>query len=160
ALREELAQRKKAEEDLRHSYAEAETLRAGSPTESEHLNRQVRVARTQSIIIGESKAMKEVLHLVRQVAPTPSSVLIVDETGTGKELNAETIHQLSSRKHLPIVKVNCAALPSALIESELFGRERGAYTGALTRQAGRFETADHSTIFLDEVGELSPEVQA
>jgi len=82
------------------------------------------------------------------------------ETGTGKELIAESIHQLSSRKHRGIVKVNCAALPSALVESELFGRERGAYTGALTRQAGRFEIADGSTIFLDEVGELSLEVQA
>src|SRR6185369_12594384 len=94
-----------------------------------------------------------------KVAPTDSSVLIVGETGTGKELIAETIHQMSSRKHLPMVKVNCAALPSALVESELFGRERGAYTGALTRQAGRFEAAHGSTIFLDEIGELPPEVQ-
>jgi transcriptional regulator with GAF, ATPase, and Fis domain len=110
-------------------------------------------------IVGESKAIKEILQLVEQVAPTNSSVLIVGETGSGKELIAETIHQMSSRKHLPMVKVNCAALPSALVESELFGREKGAYTGALTRQAGRFEAAHGSTIFLDEIGELPPEVQ-
>jgi formate hydrogenlyase transcriptional activator len=116
-------------------------------------------ARGESII-GESKPIKEILQLVHQVASTDSSVLIVGETGTGKELIAESIHQLSSRKHQAMVKVNCAALPSALVESELFGREKGAYTGALTRQAGRFETANHSTIFLDEVGELSPDVQA
>jgi transcriptional regulator with GAF, ATPase, and Fis domain len=87
-------------------------------------------------------------------------VLIIGETGTGKELIADLIHQLSSRKHQAMLKVNCAALPSALVESELFGREKGAYTGALTRQAGRFEAANGSTIFLDEVGELSPQVQA
>jgi formate hydrogenlyase transcriptional activator len=118
------------------------------------------VNRLQGIIVGESKAMKEVLRLVQQVAPTASSVLIEGQTGTGKELIAESIHQLSSRKHHAMVKVNCAALPSALVESELFGRERGAYTGALTRQAGRFEMANGSTIFLDEIGELSADVQA
>jgi transcriptional regulator with GAF, ATPase, and Fis domain len=160
ALLEELARRKKVEEELRGSSAETGLVTEGMPAGNNFLSRQVKVDRTQSMIIGESKCMKEVLHLVKQVAPTPSSVLVVGETGTGKELIAETIHQLSVRKHLPMVKVNCAALPSALIESELFGRERGAYTGALTRQAGRFEAADKSTIFLDEVGELSPEVQA
>ena len=100
------------------------------------------------------------LRLAEQVAPTDSSVLIRGETGSGKELFAQAIHRLSSRsKHL-MVKVNCAALPSGLVESELFGREKGAYTGALTRQVGRFEVADGSTLFLDEVGELTLEVQA
>jgi transcriptional regulator with GAF, ATPase, and Fis domain len=101
-----------------------------------------------------------VLLQVEQVAPADSSVLISGETGTGKELIAQEIHRLSARKARPMVLVNCAALPSALVESELFGRERGAYTGALTSQVGRFEIANGSTIFLDEVGELSVEVQA
>lgn len=115
---------------------------------------------TTGKIIGNCPAIKEIVHLVRQVAATPSAVLIIGETGTGKELIADLIHQLSARKHQPMLKVNCAALPSALVESELFGREKGAYTGAMTRQAGRFEAANGSTIFLDEVGELSPPIQA
>ena len=100
------------------------------------------------------------MHQVEQVAPTGAPVLVQGETGTGKELIAEAIHQLSSRRERVMVKVNCAALPSGLIESELFGREKGAYTGAMTRQIGRFEVADGSTLFLDEIGELPPEVQA
>ena len=100
------------------------------------------------------------LRQVEQVAPTDSSVLICGETGTGKELVAQAIHRLGPRKSRVMVKVNCAALPSGLVESELFGRERGAFTGALTRQVGRFEVADGSTVFLDEVGELSLEVQS
>ncbi len=117
-------------------------------------------ARITGTIIGNSPAIKQILHLVHQVAATPSAVLIIGETGTGKELIADLIHHLSSRRHQTMLKVNCAALPSALVESELFGREKGAYTGALTRQAGRFEAANGSTIFLDEVGELSAQVQA
>jgi len=101
-----------------------------------------------------------VLRQVEQVAPTDSSVLICGETGTGKELIAQAIHRLGPRKSRVMVKVNCAALPSGLVESELFGREKGAFTGALTRQVGRFEVADGSSVFLDEVGELSLEVQS
>jgi transcriptional regulator with GAF, ATPase, and Fis domain len=97
---------------------------------------------------------------VEQVAPTDSSVLVRGETGTGKELVAQAIHRLSPRRSHLLVKINCAALPSGLVESELFGREKGAFTGALTRQVGRFEVADGSTLFLDEIGELSLEVQA
>jgi transcriptional regulator with GAF, ATPase, and Fis domain len=97
---------------------------------------------------------------VEQVAPTDSSVLIRGETGCGKELVAQAIHRQSPRRGHLLVKVNCAALPSGLVESELFGREKGAYTGAMTRQIGRFEVADGSTLFLDEIGELSLEVQA
>jgi transcriptional regulator with GAF, ATPase, and Fis domain len=93
------------------------------------------------------------------VAPTDASVLILGETGTGKELVARTIHEMSRRKQNPLVKINCASLPATLIESELFGREKGAYTGALTREIGRFEHADRSTIFLDEIAELPPELQ-
>jgi formate hydrogenlyase transcriptional activator len=160
ALLEEIALRKNAEQALSNSYAEIEVLKNHLQSECNYLDNEMEVSRLQGIIIGESKAMKEVLQLVQQVAQTASSVLIEGQTGTGKELIAESIHQLSSRKHLAMVKVNCAALPSALVESELFGRERGAYTGALTRQVGRFEMANGSTIFLDEIGELSPEVQA
>jgi transcriptional regulator with GAF, ATPase, and Fis domain len=159
-LLQEIAQRKKADEALRNSYAEVEALKDRLQAESDYLKNEVKMTRPQGIVLGESRAMREVLHLVEQVAATTSSVLIVGETGTGKELIAESIHQLSSRRHQEMVKVNCAALPSALVESELFGREKGAYTGALTRQAGRFEAADRSTIFLDEIGELSPGVQA
>ena len=94
-----------------------------------------------------------------QVAPTDSSVLLLGETGTGKELFASQVHELSARRDRLMVRVNCAAIPDTLLESELFGREKGAYTGALTRQTGRFELADKSTIFLDEIGDLPLEVQ-
>ena len=98
--------------------------------------------------------------MVAQVAPTDSSVLIRGETGTGKELIAQAIHRLSPRRGHVMVKVNCAALPAGLVESELFGHEKGAFTGALSRQVGRFEVADGSTIFLDEIGELPLDLQA
>jgi formate hydrogenlyase transcriptional activator len=111
-------------------------------------------------IVGQSAAIRKVLHQVEQVAGTGATVLILGETGTGKELLAREIHGRSPRNGRPLVMLNCAALPSTLVESELFGREKGAYTGALTRQAGRFEMADGSTLFLDEVGELPLDVQA
>jgi formate hydrogenlyase transcriptional activator len=112
-----------------------------------------------SPIIGESVAASRVLEQIHQVAATDSTVLLLGETGTGKELFASEIHALSARRQLPMVRVNCGAIPSTLLESELFGRERGAFTDAHARQAGRFEMADRSTIFLDEIGELTPEVQ-
>ncbi len=111
-------------------------------------------------IVGNSEALRAVLSQAEQVAPTGSTVLILGETGTGKELVAQLIHSLSPRRGEPMVKINCAALPATLIEGELFGREKGAYTGAVTSEAGRFEAADGSTLFLDEIGELPPEVQA
>ncbi len=104
--------------------------------------------------------MRRILEQMQQVAPTPASVLIVGETGTGKERLATAIHEASPRKDRPMIRVNCAAIPAALIESELFGREKGAYTGALSKQIGRFELADRSTLFLDEVGELPLDAQA
>jgi transcriptional regulator with GAF, ATPase, and Fis domain len=111
-------------------------------------------------IIGSSDELKYVLFKIEQVAPTDSTVLITGETGTGKELVARAIHQTSLRRDRPLVKVNCAALAASLIESELFGHERGAFTGAGSRKIGRFELADGATIFLDEVGELPLELQA
>ena len=111
------------------------------------------------LIAGDSPAIQEVLAQARRVAATDSTVLVLGETGTGKELFASYIHEHSARRSREMVCVNCAAIPSTLIESELFGREKGAYTDAFTRQAGRFELADHSTIFLDEIGDLPAEVQ-
>ncbi len=107
----------------------------------------------------ESAAIRQVLVQIRQVAPTPSTVLLLGETGTGKEVMARTIHDLSPRRQRPMVPVSCAAIPAALIESELFGREKGAYTDAFSRQIGRFEAAHRSTLFLDEIGDLPMAVQ-
>jgi len=110
-------------------------------------------------IVSEAPAVRLALAQVAQVAPTPATVLLFGETGVGKEVFARAIHELSPRRQREMIRVSCAAIPSALIESELFGRERGAYTGALSRQIGRFELANQSTLFLDEIGELSAEVQ-
>jgi transcriptional regulator with GAF, ATPase, and Fis domain len=110
-------------------------------------------------IVGRSAGLQSVLTEIDRVARTDATVLLLGETGTGKELLAKRLHSLSARCSRPIVRVNCAALPSTLIESELFGRERGAFTDAVARQIGRFEMADQSTIFLDEIGDLSTEVQ-
>ncbi len=110
-------------------------------------------------IIGHSAALTQVMQQVMLVAPLDATVLLTGETGTGKELIAQAIHTLSRRRQGPLVKVNCAALPVGLLESELFGRERGAYTGAVTQQPGRFELAHRGTLFLDEVGEMPAESQ-
>jgi formate hydrogenlyase transcriptional activator len=110
-------------------------------------------------IVGTSAALQEVLGLVRLVGPTGATVLIQGETGTGKELIAEALHECSDRASGPFVKVNCAAIPAGLLESELFGHERGAYTGALTRSVGRFERANKGTLFLDEIGDIPLELQ-
>jgi formate hydrogenlyase transcriptional activator len=110
-------------------------------------------------IVGESPLLQSLLQQVRLVAPTDSTVLILGETGTGKELIARAIHRLSSRSSRPFIRVNCAAIPPSLIASELFGHERGAFTGALQRRQGRFEVANGGTIFLDEIGELPMETQ-
>jgi len=151
---------KQAQEELLKSYAEIKLLKERLQAEADYLKAEVKVTQDHGEVIGRSAAIRKVLKQAEQVAPTDSSVLINGETGTGKELIAQTIHRLSSRGNRVMVKVNCAALPAALVESELFGREKGAFTGALMRQIGRFELADGSTIFLDELGELSLEVQA
>ena len=146
--------------DLRQAMAEIRELKDRVELENAYLRQEVTVSRPHEGVVGEGAAIMGVLNQVGQVAGTSSAVLVLGETGVGKELVARAIHRLSPRRSRALVKVNCAALPSALVESELFGREKGAYTGALTRQAGRFEMADASTIFLDEVGELPLELQS
>ena len=155
----DITTQKQAEEALQQSFAEVERLKERLQAESDYLKAEIRVVHPHGEVTGQSAVIRKVLRQVEQVAPTDSSVLIRGETGTGKELIAQAIHRLSPRGRHVMVKVNCAALPSGLVESELFGREKGAFTGALTRQVGRFEVADGSTLFLDEVGELPPEVQ-
>jgi formate hydrogenlyase transcriptional activator len=110
-------------------------------------------------IVGTSRPLASVMHQIGIVAPTDSTVLIQGETGTGKELVAQAIHGLSPRRHAPLVKLNCAAIPAGLIESELFGHERGAFTGALTQRIGRFEMANGGTLFLDEIGDIALDLQ-
>src|SRR5271165_85227 len=110
-------------------------------------------------IVGRSPALQQVLQQVMIVAPTDSTVLLHGETGTGKELIAHAIHNLSSRRARPYVRMNCAAIPSGLLESELFGHEKGAFTGALMQRKGRFELADGGSLFLDEIGDISLELQ-
>ncbi len=129
--------------------------------ENRRLRRMLAEARRPTTnIIGRSKVVQEVLRLIDQVADTNTTVLITGETGTGKELVAKAIHDNSRRSKGPMVQVNCAAMPDTLLESELFGHEKGAFTGAITRRRGRFEEAQGGTVFLDEVGELSPIAQA
>jgi len=152
--------RREAEVELQDSYAEVRELKDRLEQENIYLQQEIKLEHQHADIIGRSTAIKTVLNKAEQVAKTDSTVLVLGETGTGKELLARAIHNLSNRKARPMVKVNCAAMPSTLIENEFFGREKGAYTGALTRQAGRFEIADRSTIFLDEISELSLDLQA
>jgi DNA-binding NtrC family response regulator len=121
---------------------------------------RIGAGRARARIVGPSEALRDVFERVAIVAPTPATVLILGETGTGKELVARAIHDLSARRELRFVKVNCAAIPTGLLESELFGHERGAFTGAISRRIGRFEYAHEGTIFLDEVGEISFDLQA
>ncbi len=152
--------RRRAEIELRDSLREVETLKERLEHENLYLRQEVRLSQTHSDIVGDSNALRSAMQQVEQVAATDSTVLILGETGTGKELMAHAIHNLSSRRDRALVKVNCAALPSSLVEAELFGREKGAYTGALNRELGRFEIADGSTILLDEIAELSLELQS
>jgi formate hydrogenlyase transcriptional activator len=151
--------RQRADRALVEALAEVKRLGERLKAENSYLRSEVRQVLGASPIVGQSPPFVQALEQVAQVAPTDSSVLLLGETGTGKELFASQIHELSSRRERLMVRVNCAAIPDTLLESELFGREKGAYTGALTRQTGRFELADKSTIFLDEIGDLPLEVQ-
>jgi formate hydrogenlyase transcriptional activator len=152
--------RKRAEEELQRALTEVERLKEQLDRENVYLREEVKNLHRHESIIGKSTGLREVLAKVDQVSNTDSTVLLTGETGTGKELIAQAIHAQSQRKNRIMVRINCASLPAALIENELFGREKGAYTGALTKQIGRFELADRSTIFLDEIGELPLELQA
>jgi formate hydrogenlyase transcriptional activator len=142
------------------AYEEIAALKSRLEEENVYLQEEVRTEAEFGDIVGESPAVLGVLASVRKVAKTDSTVLVTGETGTGKELIVRAIHDLSRRKDRLLVKVNCAALPAGVIESELFGHERGAFTGALTRKVGRFELANRGTLFLDEVGDLPLELQA
>ena len=142
------------------AYEEIAALKSRLEEENVYLQEEVRSEAAFGDVVGESPAIRGVLAGVRKVAETDSTVLVTGETGTGKELIVRAIHGLSRRKDKILVKVNCAALPAGVIESELFGHEKGAFTGALTRKAGRFELANGGTLFLDEVGDLPLELQA
>jgi PAS domain S-box-containing protein len=156
----DITDRKQSEIELKQTYTEIEQLQMQLQAESAYLQEEIKLEHNFENIIGQSDALKYVLHRVEMVAPQDSTVILLGETGTGKELIARALHRLSSRNKRPLLKVNCAALPAELIESELFGREKGAFTGATTTQVGRFELADKSTLFLDEIGELPLELQA
>ena len=141
------------------SYEEIASLKARLEKENVYLQEEIRTEHNFEEIIGDSPSLRALLRRVDQVAPTDSTVLIYGETGTGKELIARAIHDRSNRKNRPLVKVNCSAISAGLVESELFGHVKGAFTGAFERRIGRFELADGGTIFLDEVGELPLDTQ-
>ena len=151
--------RARAERELRASLAEISRLKERAEAENVVLREEVRDAQGFDEIVGRSPALMRVLHMIEQVAPTGSAVLLTGETGTGKELLARAIHRKSAREKGPFVAVNCAALPGPLIESELFGYERGAFTGAFQRRLGRFEVASGGTIFLDEISDIPADIQ-
>jgi formate hydrogenlyase transcriptional activator len=151
---------KRSQDALRAALAEGERLRCQLAEENEYLRERINLKHQHKRIIGKSAALQRVLAEAECVAKTDSPVLLLGETGTGKEPLAETIHEMSTRRGRPMVVVNCASLPSTLVESELFGREAGAYTGAATAQIGRFAAADGSTLFLDEIGDLPVELQS
>ena len=141
------------------SAAEIEALKERLAEEKKYLEGDIRFEGSFEEIIGDSPALKQVLSQVTTVAASEATVLILGETGTGKELIARALHRMSRRKHAPFIKLNCAAIPTGLIESELFGHERGAFTGAISQKVGRLELADGGTLFLDEVGEIPLEMQ-
>jgi len=153
-------ERSKAELAQREHLDEIERLKSQLEKENTYLREEIKTVQGFEKIVGNSDALRYVLFRVKQVAATDATVLILGETGTGKGLVAHAIHELSARKQRPMITVNCAALPGNLIESELFGREKGAFTGADAKQIGRFEVADGGTIFLDEIGELPLELQS
>jgi len=156
----DITERKRMEEQLKKDMGEIEELKQRLERENIYLREEVKLLGEYTEIVGQSLPMKRVLAQAEQVAPMDSTVLILGETGTGKELLARAIHKMSARKDRPMIAVNCASLPPTLIESELFGREKGAYTGAMSKMIGRFEIADGSTLLLDEIGELPLELQS
>src|SRR4030043_932262 len=145
--------------ELRTALSEIKTLKDQLEAENIYFRQEIKMKHQLDHILGQSDGLKYVLYRAEQVAPMNTTVLILGETGTGKDLIAAATHNLSPRKDRPLIRVNCAALPGNLIESELFGREKGAFTGADTREVGRFEIANGSTLCLDEIGELPLELQ-
>ena len=159
-LREEIDERTRAEESLRRAVTEIKQLQDQLQAENVYLQQEVAREYNFGEIIGQSPAISYVFFRIEQVASQEATVLLLGETGTGKGVIARAIHGRSARKDRPMITVNCTSLPANLIESELFGRERGAFTGSDTRQIGRFELADKGTIFLDEIGEMPLELQS
>jgi transcriptional regulator with GAF, ATPase, and Fis domain len=155
----DITQRREADEKLRAAHAEVDRLRKRLELENAYLQEQIRIDGNHHGIIGRSAAIQKTLSQVELVAPTDATVLITGESGTGKELVARAIHEASRRANRPLIRVNCAAIPADLFESEFFGHARGAFKGALRDRVGKFELADGGTLFLDEVGEIPPALQ-
>jgi len=155
----DISDRKRKEAALRGALMEIKELKEKLEAENNYLQEEIELQNNFGEIISNNVKFKRILKQIEQVAPTSSTVLVTGESGTGKELIARALHQLSRRSSHPIIKVNCAALPANLIESELFGHEKGAFTGALSRKVGKFELADEGTLFLDEIGEMPIELQ-
>jgi transcriptional regulator with GAF, ATPase, and Fis domain len=158
-MKDEVEKRRQAEVQLRDALAQVANLKDQLAAENVYLREEIESEHNVEHIVGSSPALRQVLQQVELVAATEANVLVLGETGTGKELVARALHELSPRKARPLIKVNCAALPASLIESELFGHEKGAFTGALRKKLGRFELADQGTLFLDEIGELPLDLQ-
>ena len=152
--------RQKADLHLRNAYEEIQRLKVKLEKENILLRKEIELQHAHEAFLGRSKAVMNVLEQVEKVAAMDTSVLVLGETGTGKDLLAHEIHRLSLRKDKTMIRVNCASLPASLVENELFGHEKGAFTGAVSTQLGRFEVADGGTVFLDEIGEMPLEVQA
>ena len=156
----DISERQQKEAAIRGALMEIKELKEKLEAENNYLQEEIELNNNFGEIVSTSKAFKKVLKQIEQVADTNSTVLITGESGTGKELIARALHQLSSRSQRPMIKINCAALPPNLIESELFGHEKGAFTGAINTKIGKFELADGGTLFLDEIGEMPIELQA
>ncbi len=157
---EDVTERRRARRALELALEEVERLRSKLEAENVYLHEQIAHAQPARELLGNSPALRGILRQIAQIAKTDSTVLVTGESGTGKELATRAIHEQSARRGKPFVKVNCAAIATQLVESELFGHEKGAFTGATARRIGRFELAHGGTIFLDEVGELPLETQA
>jgi transcriptional regulator with GAF, ATPase, and Fis domain len=153
-------ERKQTDLKLRVAFDRIRELSEHLKEENRYLRETISSQNRYENIIGQSDAMRGVLSKIEEVAATGSTVLLLGETGTGKTMLAQLVHQLSRRKNRTMIKVNCATLPANLLESELFGHEKGAFTGAVSKKIGRFEIANHSTLFLDEIGELPLDIQS
>ncbi|RDH86161.1 MAG: histidine kinase [endosymbiont of Galathealinum brachiosum] len=156
----DITERKQAEQELKQAYEEVEKMKQRLEAENTYLQEEIRTKHNFKEIVGQSYAIKQVLNQIELVAPTMANVLIIGESGTGKELIARAIHDRSERSDRPLIRVNCAAIPHELFESEFFGHMRGSFTGAIKNRTGRFELADGGTIFLDEVGEIPIDLQS